>query len=105
MSLDYTTRTARHALAHRIDRLIRALEKVGRPPNRREVYYLVKALQCLQDGRCHDGESAMRDAERVAPLPPSISSQPRSNDLATSGELRQALEELMRVHLDSSSLP
>lgn len=95
MNSDYTALTARRALVHRIHRFVRALEKVQRPPNRREVYYLTQALQCLNEGTYEDGEAAMLDAERRAPLPPDVSTSPQSNHVVTAQEIRDALEALM----------
>lgn len=82
----------RAALVQRIDRFIRALERVRRPPNRRETYHLVDALQQLAAGRHEDGESAMTRAERLDPLPAHAATTLASNDSMTLEELRQAFE-------------
>lgn len=83
---------ARAALVQRIDRFIRALERVKRSPNRRETYHLIDALQHLTAGRLEDGESAMARAERLDPLPAHAAATLASNESLTLEQLRQALE-------------
>jgi hypothetical protein len=83
---------AQAALASRIDRFIRALERMKRQPNRRETYHVVDALQQLADGRPEDGETAMGRAERLEPLPPHAAVALASNEGLTLEQLRQAFE-------------
>jgi hypothetical protein len=83
---------ARAALASRIDRFIRALERMKRPPNRRETYHAIDALQHLADGQPEDGEKAIARAERLEPLPPHAAVALASNEGLTLEQLRQAFE-------------
>jgi hypothetical protein len=83
---------AHNALAQRIDRFVRGLERARRAPNRRESYHVVEALRCLRDGRHEAGQAAMSDAERVAPLPPEAANLPQNNQPVAVSELRQALD-------------
>ncbi len=85
----------RHALAHRIDRFVKGLERARRAPNRRESYHVIAALRCLQDGRYEMGQAAMADAERVAPLPPEAAARPESDQPVAVTELRTALDVLL----------
>ena len=85
----------RHALAQRIDRFVRGLERARRAPNRRESYHVIAALRCLGDGQYEIGQAAMGNAERVAPLPPEAAIRPESDHPVTVSELRAALEGLM----------
>jgi hypothetical protein len=82
----------KQALAHRIDRFIKGLERARRAPNRRESYHVVAALRCLHDGRYADGRLAMVNAERVAPLPPEAANRLESNEPESVHELRAALD-------------
>jgi hypothetical protein len=85
----------RQALAHRIDRFIRGLERAKRAPNRRESHHIVAALRCLHDGRYAEGRLAMNNAERVAPLPPEAASLLESNEPESAHELRAALDVIL----------
>lgn len=80
------------ALAGRIDRFIRALERMKRPPNRRETYHAIDALQHLADGRPVEGDKAIARAERLEPLPPHAAAALASNEGLTLEQLRQAFE-------------
>ena len=82
---------ARAALAQRVDRFVRALERVRRHPNRREAYHVIVALQHLSAGQYQEGDEAMTRAERVAPIPAPAAAALVSNDVLTIGELRLAL--------------
>ena len=88
----------RHALAHRIDRFIKGLERAKRAPNRRESHHVVAALRCLHDGRYADGRLAMNNAERVAPLPPEAASLLETNEPEAVHELRAALDVILAGH-------
>lgn len=78
-------------LAHRIGLFIKGLERAKRAPNRRESHHVVAALRCLQDGRYQEGQSAMINAERVAPIPPEAANLLESNQPVAVHELRAAL--------------
>jgi hypothetical protein len=85
----------KHALAHRIGLFIKGLERAKRAPNRRESHHVVAALRCLQDGRYREGQSAMTNAERVAPIPPEAANLLESNEPAPVHELRAALDAIL----------
>lgn len=90
---------AHAALAGRIDRFIRALERMKRPPNRRETYHAIDALQHLADGRSEDGDRAIARAERLEPLPPHAAAALASNENLTLEQLRQAFESVAHSSL------
>lgn len=83
------------ALAQRIDRFVKGLERARRSPNRRESFHVIAALQSLQDGQYAAGETAMVNAERVAPLPPEAATRPESDQPVAAAELRTALDAIM----------
>ena len=83
------------ALAQRIDRFVKGLERARRSPNRRESYHVIAALQCLQDGQYAAGETAMGNAERVAPLPPEAATRLESDQPVAAAELRMTLDAIM----------
>lgn len=87
---------AREALAQRIARFVRALERVNRDPNRREAYHVIVALQHLSAGRYRDGDEAMMRAELVAPIPAPAAATLISNEPLTVDELRLALDEAVQ---------
>ena len=82
----------RQALAQRIDRFVRGLERARRAPNRRESYHVIAALRSLGSGQYEVGQAAMGNAERVAPLPPEAAIRPESDQPVTVSELRAALD-------------
>jgi len=84
-----------HALVQRIDRFVRGLERARRMPNRRESHHIIEALRCLRDGRYEAGETAMANAERVAPLPPEAAGLLESNQPVGINELRAALDAIL----------
>ena len=61
--------TARRNVAQRIERFLNGLERARRPPNRRELHHLREAFQKLEAGQYPEGEDAMLNAERIAPIP------------------------------------
>ena len=85
----------RHALAQRIDRFVRGLERARRSPNRRESYHVIVALRCLQDDLHEAGQAAMANAERVAPLPPEAANRPESDQPVAVSELRATLDAIV----------
>jgi hypothetical protein len=94
MTLNPTARaTARRNVADRIDRFLKGLERTGRQPNRRELFWLHKALANLQEGQYPGGEEAMDKAERALPIP-----EHAANDLSTNAGVTV---EQLRVQLDS----
>jgi hypothetical protein len=87
--------SGQHALAQRIDRFVRGLERAKRAPNRRESYHVIVALRCLQDGLHEAGQAAMADAEHVAPLPPEAAARPESDRTVAVADLRTKLDAIM----------
>jgi hypothetical protein len=85
----------RHALGQRIDRFVKGLERARRAPNRRESYHVIDALRCLRDGQYPTGQTAMTNAERVAPLPPEAANRPESDQPVAVSELRAALDAII----------
>jgi hypothetical protein len=85
----------RLALARRIDRFVRGLERAKRPPNRREGFHILQALRCLRDGAPAAGLAAIADAERVAPLPADAAALPETNHPVMAAQLREALDAIM----------
>jgi hypothetical protein len=85
----------RLALAQRIDRFVRGLERARRAPNRRESYHLIAALRCLQDGLFEAGQAAMADADQVAPLPPEAAARLESDRTVAAADLRALLDAIM----------
>jgi hypothetical protein len=86
---------ARHALALRIDRFLRGLERARRQPNRRESYHLVEALGLLREAKYADGDAAMTRAERVAPLPDAAARQFGQNEPTSTAQLSATLDAIM----------
>ena len=87
---------ARHALALRIDRFLRGLERAKRQPNRRESYHVVEALDLLKEARYADGAAAMTRAERVAPLPEAAARQFGKHEPVPTAQLSATLDAIMR---------
>ena len=85
----------RLALAQRIDRFVRGLERAKRSPNRRESFHILQALRCLRDGLPEDGLAAVVDAERVAPVPPTAAALPETNQPVSAAQLRATLDAIM----------
>jgi hypothetical protein len=86
---------ARHALALRIDRFLRGLERARRQPNRRESYHVVEALDLLKQARYADGDAAMTRAERVAPLPDAAARQFGQHEPVSIAQLSGTLDAIM----------
>jgi hypothetical protein len=84
-----------YALAQRIDRFVKGLERARRAPNRRESYHVVVALRRLQDGLYEAGQAAMAHAEHVAPLPPEAAARPESDRTVAVADLRAMLDAIM----------
>ena len=87
---------ARHALALRVDRFLRGLERAKRQPNRRESYHVVEALDMLREARYADGDAAMTRAERVAPLPDAAARQFGQHEPVPTAQLSATLNAVMR---------
>lgn len=81
-------------LVRRLLRFVVALEQAKRPPNRREAYHALVALECLQDGHYDQGEEAMLRIDNVAALPPEIATQRGPQDTATTLKLRGLLDSI-----------
>jgi len=87
--------TERDALALRIHRFIAGIERARRPTNRRESHHVVNALRCLQDGQYAAGQSAMTDAERLAPIPPEAALRLETNTPIPVQQLRAGLQAIL----------
>lgn len=85
----------RHALAQQIDRFVRGLERAKRSPNRRESFHVIEALRCLRDGQYEAGQTAIANAERVAPLPPDAAVLVENNQPVSAPQLREGLDAIM----------
>lgn len=92
-------------VAQRIGRFLRGLERARRQPNRREAYHLRLALEHLRAGQHADGDMAMANAERCAPLPTQVASLITTNDPVTVVQLQQQLEEVLAVSKDATPSP
>ena len=88
---DSSRRLHLRALSNRIDRFLTVLERNRRPPNRRERYHLVEALQHLYEGRSEEVEAALTRAEKVQPLPSHLTPQAIPSDSVTVANLREGL--------------
>jgi hypothetical protein len=89
--------TARRNVAQRTGRFLNGLERAGRPPNRRELYYLREAFQKLEAGQYPEAEDAMLKAERIAPVPaaPAVP----DNDAVSIDDLRAELSRILQGSL------
>src|SRR5215475_10551611 len=91
MTLNPTARaTARRNVADRFDRFLNVLQRARRLPNRRELFWLRRALVSLDEAEYPAGEDAMDKAERALLIP-------AENDLSTNADV--TLEQL-RAQLD-----
>ena len=88
---DASRRLHLRALSNRIDRFLTLLERNRRPPNRRERYHLVEAMQHLYEGRSEEVEAALTRAEKVQPLPQHLTTQLIPSDSITLAKLREGL--------------
>jgi hypothetical protein len=91
--------TARRNVAQRIERFLNGLERAGRPPNRRELYYLREAFQKLEAGQYPESEDAMLKAERIAPIPEAAATAPTTTDPMSIEELRAELARILQGSL------
>lgn len=89
--------TAPAALARRIERFLRGLERVRRQPNRREAYHLREALEMIENERYADAEAAVIKAEHASPLPAHVAALVETNNLGTAEQLRSELEEILAL--------
>ena len=88
---DASRRVHLRTLSNRIDRFLNLLGRNRRPPNRRERYHLVDALQHLYEGQSEEVEAALARAEKVEPLPSHLTAQPIPSDSVTVENLREGL--------------
>ena len=87
--------TARQDLVRRIQRFMKALERMRRQPNRREAYHTLVALECLAAGHHDEGEAAMSRAEQVAALPPAVAALPGIHETMTTQQLMGRLDRIL----------
>lgn len=83
-------------LARRIHRSIMVFERYKREPGRREAYYLLLAIRCLDEGRVDDGHQAMRAAENIQVIPATDAAASKFYDEVTAADLRAALRKVVR---------
>ena len=83
-------------LSNRIDRFLTQLERHRRPPNRRERYHLVEALQHLYEGRSEEVEAALVRAEKIEPIPSHLTAQLTPSDSVTVKTLREGLKAILQ---------
>ena len=83
-------------LSSRIERFLTLLERNRQPPNRREGYHLVEALQHLCKGRSEEVEAALARAQRLEPLPSHLIAQPIPSDTVTVKNLREGLNAILQ---------
>jgi hypothetical protein len=95
-------RLSRTALIQRISKLLTAIERATRQPNRREAYYLREALELMENERYADAEAAVIKAEHLAPLPAHIARLLPTNNVWSVEQMREALGRLRGS--DSESL-
>jgi hypothetical protein len=93
---DASRRLHLRSLSSRIDRFLTLLERNRRPPNRRERYHLVEALQHLYEGRSEEVEAALARAEKVEPLPSHLAAQRIPSDAVTVDNLREGLNAILQ---------
>lgn len=92
----------RSILCQRIHRFLLVLERYKRNPNRREAYYILSALECLQEERYAEGVEAIRSAEHVAPIPEGVALMRGLHDDVTATELRASLRAAIRPAPDGA---
>ncbi|WP_147156380.1 hypothetical protein [Reyranella soli] len=85
---------SRAALAQRISKLLAALERAKRQPNRREAYHLREALEMIENERYVDAEAAVIKAEHLAPLPAHVAKLVPTNNVWGIKQIREALDRL-----------
>ena len=88
--------TARRNVAQRIERFLNGLERAGRLPNRRELHHLREAFQKLEAGQYPEGEDAMLNAERIAPIPEAGAPAVLESDPVSIQELRAELRGILQ---------
>jgi len=86
---------ARRDLVRHIQRFVAVLERNRRQPNRREGYYVLVALEHLQEGDYERGEQAMRDAEHLVALPASVIGLQGIHEKMTTHELSGRLADIL----------
>ena len=88
--------TARRNVAQRIERFLNGLERARRPPNRRELHHLREAFEKLEAGQYPEGEDAMLNAERIAPIPEAGAPAVPESDAVSITELRAELGRILQ---------
>ena len=89
--------TARRNVADRFDRFLNVLQRARRLPNRRELFWLRRALVSLDEGEYPEGEDAMDKAERTLPIPEHAANDPSTNAGLTLEQLRAQLDQIMKA--------
>ena len=91
---DDSPKQVRQLVVVRLRGILRGLERAGRQPNRREAYYMCRAMEHLLADRLSESEEAVSNAKRISPLPPDLALKPEGNRPPTVQQLRQALDKL-----------
>ena len=89
--------TARRNVAERIDRFLIVLDRAGRMPNRRELFWLRQALASFDNADHPAGEDAMDKAERALAIPEHAANEPSTNANVTLEQLRSQLDQIMKA--------
>jgi hypothetical protein len=83
--------TARRNVAQRVERLLKVVERAHRPPSRREIFYVIDALELMKVGQYPEAEEAMLRAERALPVPADAVHRLDTNPTTTVEQLRVQL--------------
>jgi hypothetical protein len=89
--------TARRNVVDRFDRFLGGLQRAGRQPNRRELFWLQEALASLEGAEYPAGEDALDKAERALPIPAHATNDPSTNADVTVEQLRAQLGQIMKA--------
>ena len=92
MALGPMMSEAAQNLTRRLQRFVDALDRVRRPPNRREAYHALVALECLQAGHYEQGDEAMLRVEHVTAIPREVATRWGPQDDMTTLHLRGLLD-------------
>jgi hypothetical protein len=84
------------SLSNRINGFLTRLERNKRPPNRRERYHLVDAMQHLYEGRSEEVEAALGRAEKIEPLLSHLTARLMPSDSVTVENLREGLKAILQ---------
>jgi hypothetical protein len=96
MALNPTAQaTARRNVLDRFDRFLNGLQRARRQPNRRELFWLRRALVSLDSADYPAGEDAIDRAERALAIPEQAANDPSTNADVTIEQLRTQLGQIV----------